>query len=203
MSQEDRGMDARQRKIAEVLQAAPPSKLPPNFAIQTVEKALERRARRHPWRALLRWPFAFLSLPRPAAFRPAWQLAWGLALCLASAAGTWWGLKTFSTAREDAEMVWVHFAVQAPGVRQVALAGNFNAWNAEAIKLEDPEGDGTWHIAVPLKPGVYQYMFVLDGKQWIPDPLESESVDDGFGQQNSLMRVSTSEAAMQDDRRTL
>lgn len=202
MSQEERDMDARQRKIAEVLQSAPPRGLPPDFAMQTVEKALERRARRN-WSALLRWPFEFLFVPRPVTLRPVWQLAWGLALCLVSATVTLWGLKTFSAARGDAERVWVRFALQAPGARQVALAGNFNAWNAEAIKLEDPEGDGTWHTVVPLKPGVYQYMFVLDGAQWIPDPLESDSVDDGFGRQNSLMQVSTSEMVMRDAGRTL
>lgn len=202
MNQEDSGMDARQRQIAEVLQTAPPRSLPPGFAIQTVERALERRARWRSWRAFWRRPFAFLFLPRPVRLRPVWQLAWGLALCLASATATWWGVKVFSPTQE-AEMVWVRFALQAPGARQVALVGNFNSWNAEAIRLEDPEGDGNWHIVVPLKPGVYQYMFVLDGEQWIPDPLENESVEDGFGQQNSLMRVSTSEVALQDGQRTL
>ena len=38
-------------------------------------------------------------------------------------------------------------------------------------------------------PGVYQYMFVVDGQRWITDPQAAESVADGFGQQNSLMRI--------------
>ena len=42
---------------------------------------------------------------------------------------------------------------------------------------------------VPVMPGVYQYMFVVDGQRWITDPQAAESVADGFGQQNSLMRI--------------
>jgi len=52
----------------------------------------------------------------------------------------------------------------------VAIAGNFNGWNPQANILEDPEGDGIWTGTLKLEPGRYEYMFVLDGEKWLPDP---------------------------------
>ena len=34
-----------------------------------------------------------------------------------------------------------------------------------------------------------QYMFVVDGSRWIPDPSSPESIDDGFGRANSIVRI--------------
>jgi hypothetical protein len=41
---------------------------------------------------------------------------------------------------------------------------------------------------VTLPPGMYEYMFVVDGK-WITDPAADERRDDGFGRQNALLRI--------------
>ncbi|MBI5672411.1 MAG: glycoside hydrolase family 13, partial [Nitrospirae bacterium] len=48
---------------------------------------------------------------------------------------------------------------------------------------------GVWTATIPLKPGRYQYMFVIDGKQWIADPLAPEETTDGFGAQNAVLDV--------------
>ena len=42
-----------------------------------------------------------------------------------------------------------------------------------------------------LPAGQHEYMFVVDGERWVPDPLAGRYVDDGFGegQQNSLLIV--------------
>lgn len=87
------------------------------------------------------------------------------------------------------EHVLVRFAVRVPHASQVSVAGDFNAWNARQTPLQDPEGDGVWYALVPVQPGVHQYMFVIDGETWIADPLSGQTVDDGFGQRNSLIRV--------------
>jgi hypothetical protein len=84
--------------------------------------------------------------------------------------------------------VLVRFVLEARGARQVAVAGSFNEWNTDAIKLEDLNHDGMFVATVPLPPGLHEYMFVVDG-QWVSDPTATERRPDGFGRQNSLLRL--------------
>ena len=85
--------------------------------------------------------------------------------------------------------VFVRLVLLQPGAQSVAVAGDFNGWNPEQTKLERSEG-GMWIATIPLKPGRYQYMFVIDGKQWIADPLAGEASGDGFGSENAVLDVS-------------
>jgi len=71
----------------------------------------------------------------------------------------------------------------------VAIAGDFNGWNPQANLLEDPEGDGIWTGTLKLKPGKYEYMFVLDGEKWFPDPNALRYVKDGFGNKNAILEI--------------
>lgn len=84
--------------------------------------------------------------------------------------------------------VYVQFLISAPEASTVALAGDFNEWDP-SIQLEDPDGDGLWTARVALEPGVHEYMFVIDGSEWRPDPNAVSYTDDGFGQQNSVLAV--------------
>jgi len=86
------------------------------------------------------------------------------------------------------ESVYVQFVISAPDARTVALAGDFNEWNP-SIQLDDPDGDGLWTARVALEPGVHEYMFVIDGSEWRPDPNAVSYTDDGFGQRNSVLAV--------------
>jgi hypothetical protein len=71
----------------------------------------------------------------------------------------------------------------------VAIAGDFNSWNPGDNLLEDPDGDGIWTGTLKLKPGRYEYMFVLDGKNWVPDPNALRYVKDGFGNKNAILEI--------------
>jgi hypothetical protein len=71
----------------------------------------------------------------------------------------------------------------------VAIAGDFNGWNPQANILEDPEGDGIWTGTLKLEPGRYEYMFVLDGERWLPDPNALRYVKDGFGNKNAILEI--------------
>ncbi len=90
---------------------------------------------------------------------------------------------------EVARSVFVQFVVEAPGARSVQLAGDFSDWQP-GVSLSDPDGDGVWSGRVPLEPGVHEYMFVIDGSEWMPDPNATSSTDDGFGRRNSVVAVS-------------
>ena len=71
----------------------------------------------------------------------------------------------------------------------VAIAGDFNGWSPEANLLEDPDGDGIWTATLDLEPGRYEYMFVLDGEKWFPDPNALRYVKDGFGNKNAILEI--------------
>ena len=71
----------------------------------------------------------------------------------------------------------------------VAIAGDFNGWNPQANLLEDPDGDGIWTGTLKLEPGRYEYMFVLDGEKWFPDPNALRYVKDGFGNKNAILEI--------------
>jgi hypothetical protein len=71
----------------------------------------------------------------------------------------------------------------------VAIAGDFNSWNPGDNLLEDADGDGIWTGTLKLKPGRYEYMFILDGKKWVPDPNALRYVKDGFGNKNAILEI--------------
>lgn len=90
-------------------------------------------------------------------------------------------------------MVVVEFRVEATGARSVAIAGDFTGWRADQ-EMEDLNGDGVWTGRVAIRPGVYAYMFVIDGSEWIADPNAERYLDDGFGKQNAVLAVTTPSA---------
>jgi hypothetical protein len=94
-----------------------------------------------------------------------------------------------SDARAESR-VYVQFVVDAPAAETVHLVGDFTEWQP-TVELEDPDGDGVWVGRVPLLPGVHEYMFVIDGADWVTDPNAAGYQDDGFGQRNAIVAVST------------
>ena len=126
--------------------------------------------------------------PRPVRIRPA---VGALAMASAVLLFVWSGRGTQVepvSAPAPVEAV-TRFVLVAPGASSVHLTGDFVGWSPEGIALEDPRGTGIWTADVPLPPGVYQYTFVLDGTEWVPDPRAVSQVDDGFGQINSVVIV--------------
>ena len=89
----------------------------------------------------------------------------------------------------SAGQVVTRFVLIAPEAASVHLTGDFLEWSPEGLALADPRGTGVWTADVPLPPGIYQYTFVIDGSEWLPDPRAVSQVDDGFGQMNSLLIV--------------
>ncbi|MBI2827199.1 MAG: glycoside hydrolase family 13 [Planctomycetia bacterium] len=60
------------------------------------------------------------------------------------------------------------FQCHAPAAHAVFLAGTFNEWSAGATPMaKDAEGD--WSVALDLKPGRYEFKFVVDGA-WCCEP---------------------------------
>ncbi len=98
-----------------------------------------------------------------------------------------------AAAAEEA-VVYVQFILHAPEASSVALAGDFNEWRPTVV-LEDPAGDGVWTARVPLRPGVHEYMFVIDGSRWVTDPLAERYSEDGFGNRNAVLAIAPANAS--------
>lgn len=93
-----------------------------------------------------------------------------------------------TSTKQEEPKIFVRLVLLQPGARSVSVAGDFNGWDPAQTKLERSDG-GVWTTTIPLKPGRYQYMFVIDGKQWVADPLAPEETTDGFGAQNAVLDV--------------
>ncbi|OGS20440.1 MAG: hypothetical protein A2252_10405 [Elusimicrobia bacterium RIFOXYA2_FULL_39_19] len=87
--------------------------------------------------------------------------------------------------KEDNKNIKVKFFVVNNDAQKISLAGDFNKWNVDAHKLA--KNGNAWYVEVKLKPGRYQYMFVIDGNKWVPDETAMEYVYDGFNQKNSII----------------
>ena len=85
------------------------------------------------------------------------------------------------------QLMPVHFEFTHPTAIHVSVAGSFNHWQPEAKALH-PGGGGRWQKETVLAPGIYEYLFVVDG-QWMTDPLARESVPNPFGGRNSILKV--------------
>ncbi|MGC8820622.1 MAG: glucodextranase DOMON-like domain-containing protein [Fervidobacterium sp.] len=75
-----------------------------------------------------------------------------------------------------------------PDAKYVFIAGSFNNWSMSDTECYS-SGDGWWEAVLELTPGVYQYKFVVDGKDWVADPNAPAFVDDGFGGKNGIFEV--------------
>lgn len=83
----------------------------------------------------------------------------------------------------------VTFMMNAPGARQAAIAGSFNGWDKERDRLSGPDKAGWWTITLPLGFGRYEYLFLVNGTQWVLDPYALITADDGFGGKNGVLSV--------------
>ncbi len=82
--------------------------------------------------------------------------------------------------------VYVQFRIRVPDAQSVQLAGTFTGWKP-AYPLQRSE-NGEWTALVPLRPGVHDYAFVVNGDEWIADP-NAPQVDDSFGGTNSRISL--------------
>lgn len=76
---------------------------------------------------------------------------------------------------------------EADGAQRVCVVGDFNQWDPEAGRM-CKYGDGTFRVKVSLKPGEYQYKFVVDDV-WVNDPQAETQAENPYGTLNSVVHV--------------
>jgi len=79
------------------------------------------------------------------------------------------------------------FVLNAPQAKSVYVTGSFNDWSLDEDCRMSNNG-GTWSLKLNLKPGVYKYQFIVDGK-WQEDPANTSIERNSFGDINSLIEV--------------
>ena len=81
------------------------------------------------------------------------------------------------------------FSLHAPDANEVYLAGDFNSWQADAkdFRLRKFKGD-IWKKMLKLKPGRYEYQFVVDG-QWCCDPENDNRIANPYCSENSVIEI--------------
>lgn len=140
-----------------------------------------------------RWPtwLTMLLTPRDVSFR--FRPVYGILTAIAVAVVI--GLSPFErslsgpppAAGDSGDpQLFVQFRLQAPEAMTVRLAGTFTDWQPRYELHES--APGIWTITVPLAPGVHDYVFVVNGEQWVPDP-HAPQIDDGFGGTNSRLAL--------------
>jgi 1,4-alpha-glucan branching enzyme len=81
----------------------------------------------------------------------------------------------------------VELTLSAPSAKKACIAGQFNDWNMTSMPMKKI-ADGIWKIKLKLRPGKYEYKFVVDGT-WIQEMPCSEIVINPFGTYNCVLAV--------------
>ena len=75
-----------------------------------------------------------------------------------------------------------------PVISRLAPLPSAISATTDATPMTIVEG-ALWSVMVPLTPGEYPFMYVIDGGQWITPPHAEDFVTDGFGQTNGVVIV--------------
>jgi len=81
----------------------------------------------------------------------------------------------------------VNFRLSAPEAQNVFLAGDFNGWDVHSHPLKK-DSKGTWKISIDLKPGRYEYRFIVDGV-WQNDPNCATFAPNPLGSENCVLTL--------------
>ncbi len=96
---------------------------------------------------------------------------------------------TLFRSSQDNDYIPVVLDLYAPSAKQVELVGTFSDWAPKTFCLKGPDAVGYWAIAIKLPPGRYEYAFLVNGSQLVPDDDGEALRPDGFGRENNVLLV--------------
>jgi hypothetical protein len=160
---------------------------PPEILVPSVMKAI--RPKQYPyWYRLIRWARS----PRSLTFTPLQAAAMVSLLILVVSAGALHLLRSeppYGLKEGVSGGVPITLTLNMPEARSVSVVGTFNAWDEKGYEMKKDRTQGAWTLVLHLPAGHYEYAFMLDGKEIIPDPRAELYEDDGFGNQNAVLIV--------------
>jgi len=127
--------------------------------------------------------------------RPLPSLAWGFALLVVGVLVGHFGFRSPQSAERAATRLTVDapqevaFVLVAPAASQVSVVGDFNGWDASATPMTRHTDGAAWTVRIRLAPGRHVYAFVMDGAQWVSDPLAPLAPANEYGMRNSVVVV--------------
>ena len=80
-------------------------------------------------------------------------------------------------------------AACVPEAETVHLVGDFNRWLSSSMPLKCLK-DGTFTASLHLeKDKSYEYLYLINGTQWLTDPFAEDTVKNAYGGDNSVVHV--------------
>lgn len=102
--------------------------------------------------------------------------------------------KTKTVGKAESGEKSVPFRCVAPAAKSVFLAGTFNSWDPTTTAMW-PKGAAEWYVELDLRPGRYEYKFVVDGT-FLCEPgvadeeyIGEDVVPNPFGTKNRVLEV--------------
>jgi hypothetical protein len=96
----------------------------------------------------------------------------------------------FDLRQPRANTAAIPFRIHLPNASRVTIVADFNDWRADENPLLR-QRDGTWAIDLYLSIGVYEYLFLVDGDQFVMDSTNPLRKPNPFGGFNSAVVVGT------------
>lgn len=88
----------------------------------------------------------------------------------------------------------VVFYYESATAAKVEVFGSMNNWESGFEMTKD---DNVFSYTCELDAGTYQYKFVVNGSEWIVDPVNPNTVEDGLGGSNSSFEVTAASTTPQ------
>jgi 1,4-alpha-glucan branching enzyme len=82
----------------------------------------------------------------------------------------------------------IEFRFYRPRAKEVSVAGSFNGWSTERLKMS-PQSGGWWSLTTTLPEGDHRFRYCADG-EWYTD-FAANGVELEKGVLNSLLTVGT------------
>lgn len=77
----------------------------------------------------------------------------------------------------ERDLRFVEFRLRAPKAKAVELIGDFNGWRSGTLPLS--RAGGGWELMIPLPPGTYRYLFLVDGQPQAEPGARAAAAPDG------------------------
>lgn len=97
--------------------------------------------------------------------------------------------KTYSKGKLECKVTFSVSAENVPEKSKVFLAGDFNNWEEQSLRLKkNKAGDYSISLTLPA-PNRYQFKYNIDGEYWINDDAADAYPQNAFGSDNSMIEL--------------
>ncbi len=97
--------------------------------------------------------------------------------------------KKYSRNKEVCKVTFTIPKEVASNFQKIALVGEFNNWDPDAIHFTEREKDGSFSVSIELPTGrEYAFRYLADGVTWMNEPEADKFTPTGYGDsENSVI----------------